>query len=125
MMTFGKVTVASFVLYHQSVYTDDSSAYSLSLTSAGPETLLQAQKGVESFDPIDSSTTTAARVGFMVEDVAGSGPETSVHKAVEGVVQVATTTEEKENVSGGLLAYYNDVPPGYVMFSAACFHCLC
>lgn len=79
--------------------TDDSSAYSVSLTSAGPETLLKAQKGLESFDPPDSSTATAAGVGFMVEDVAGSGPETSVHKAVEGVVQVATTAEETENVS--------------------------
>ena len=121
-----KVTVVSFVLYHPGTYTDDSSAYSCSLPSADPEPLLKAQKGVESFDPPDSSTATAAGVRFMVEGVAGSAPDSSVHKPVGGVVQVATTTEEEENVSGWFPAYCNDVP--LVMYlnalSTACFHCL-
>lgn len=80
--------------------TDDSSAYSVSLTSAGPETLLKAQKGLESFDPPDSSTATAAGVGFMVGGIAKSASDSSVHKLVGGVVQIATTTEEEESVTG-------------------------
>ena len=103
-MIFKNVTVASFVLYHPSAYTDDSTTYSRSLPSTDPETLLKVQKGVESFEPPDSSTATAAEVDYTVEDVAGSGPESSVHKAVEGVVQVATTTEEEESVAGWPLA---------------------
>ena len=108
------------------MYTDDSSTYTRSLPSADPESLLKAQKGVESFDPPDSSTAIAAGVRFMVEGIARSAPDSSVHKPVGGVVQVATITEEEENVSGWFPAYCNDVL--LVMYlnalSTACFHCL-
>ena len=82
------------------VFTDDSSAYSVSLPSADPEALLKALKGVESFDSPYSSTTTAAGEDYTVDDVAESDPESSVNEAVEGVVQVAATTEEEESVTG-------------------------
>ena len=122
VMTFGKSYCCLFCFVSSSVYTDDSTTYSRSLPSADPEPLLKAPKGVEPFGPPDSSTATAAGVDFMVEGVVGSAPDSSVHKPVGGVVQVATTTEEEENVSGWFPAYCNDVPPGYVFECA--FNCM-
>ena len=81
-------------------YAEGAIAHSLSLSSTDPEkVLVEAQTGLESFDHPDSSTTIAANVDFVVESVARSGPDSSLHEPEAGAVENAMADSE-ENWTG-------------------------